>query len=216
MSKEPGRPLRAQEDIDRSAEIERLLVEGELVTGADGKQTRVYAKSSEIAARLNVSKSWISKFAHKHKCFQRRAEFQAKVRAKVTEQLIEKEADRIAFDTQKQLEFCDEILGQYREAIKERGVGNVTSTDINNLIRLRRLLQGEADSRQEVHNGVTLEMMEAAHQNLMRAYDSTSAAERGYSDDEPRPTSAPAPPARPFEAVAPESQLHPEVDPKVA
>src|SRR5690348_14886707 len=83
--KKQGRKPRSIEQGDVNAEIDRLLVEGELVTDADGKQVRVYPMSREVAERLGVSPSWVSKLARQNRCFQRRAELRSRIETQARE-----------------------------------------------------------------------------------------------------------------------------------
>lgn len=184
MSNELGRKPRSMEQADRNGEMERLLVEGELITGSDGKQTRVFPHGCEIAERLGVSNAWVSKFANKHRCFQRRAEYQAKVQAKVQQKLVRQEAKRIAFDTERSVSLCDKVLARYEDMLDERGVGNFTVADMNTVIRLRRYLQGDADSRQEVTNAITLSSLQTAHREMLRQVHDVSPEECGIEPDD--------------------------------
>jgi len=184
MSHELGRPVRFIDSTIQHEEIDRLLVEGETVTGNDGKPMRVYPMSREIAERLGVSPSWISKYARAHRCFERRAELQSQVQAKAHAELVREEGKRLAFDTERMLKICDKLMEKYEEAIDERGVGNFTAADLNTVARLRRFLQGDADSRQEVKNGVTLEAMQAAHLQLLKMINGATPEEAGVENDD--------------------------------
>ena len=58
-------------------EVDRLLVEGELVVGADGAETRVWPSQREVAKRFKVAPSLVAAFAKQSRCVERRAAFQA-------------------------------------------------------------------------------------------------------------------------------------------
>lgn len=178
-----GRKPRYLESTDRNAELERLLVQGELVTDHDGKQTRVYPNGQEVAKRLGISAAWVSKFARKHRCHERRAVYQAKVQEKVQERLIQAESKRLAFDTERTLSLCDKVLGKFEELLDERGVGNFSVADMNTIVRLRRYLQGDADSRQEVASSINLDTLQVAHRDMMRRLNGVSAEECGLEPE---------------------------------
>ena len=162
-----GRKPRSIEKSDRNAELERLLVEGEMVDGDDGKQRRAYPLGKDIAERLGVSNAWVSKYAKAHQCVERRRALQRAAQERAQQKLAEMDANRITFDLDRQLSLCDNILEKYRDAIEQRGIGNVTAADINAMIRLRHFIGGNADSRVETQqHTVTLEMMQEAHARL--------------------------------------------------
>jgi hypothetical protein len=58
-------------------EVDQLLVEGELVVGDDGVETRVWPTQREVASRFGVSPGLIGMFAKKARCTERKAAFQA-------------------------------------------------------------------------------------------------------------------------------------------
>ena len=58
-------------------EVDRLLVEGELVAGADGAETRVWPSQREVAKRFKVAPSLVAAFAKQSRCVDRKAAFQA-------------------------------------------------------------------------------------------------------------------------------------------
>lgn len=177
-----GRKPRSIEQADRNAEIDRLLVDGEMVDGDDGRPRRVYPLGKDIAARLGVSSAWVSKYASNHQCLERRRAQQRVTQDRAQQKLSELESDRIVFDLDRQLTLCDSILEKYREVIEERGIGNVTASDINAMIRLRHFIEGNADSRVETQQSVlTLEMMQEAHRDLVRVPNADDSAE----DSEP-------------------------------
>jgi hypothetical protein len=168
MANNMGRKPRSIENDDRNAQLERLLIEGDVVSDEHGNEKRVFLTGQAIATRLGISKAWVSKYAQTRKCYERRAAWKKAVQDKAREKLAMKEGNRIAFDLDHQLALCDGILVKYQQAIEERGVGNVTAADINAMIRLRHFIEGNADSRVETQQqNVTLEMMQEAHAKLV-------------------------------------------------
>ena len=167
MTSNMGRKPRSIEQADRNAEIDRLLVEGEMIESDDGKQRRAYPLGKDIAQRIGVSNAWVSKYAKAHQCIERRRALVRAAQEQAQQKLAVMDSDRIAFDLDRQLSLCDSILEKYRDAIEQRGVGNVTAADINAMIRLRHFIGGNADSRVETQQQtVTLEMMQEAHARL--------------------------------------------------
>jgi predicted transcriptional regulator len=208
-----GRSTRSVEKEDRNTEIERLLVEGELVTDTNGAEVRAYPLAYEVAERLGVSKSWVSKYARQNRCLERRAVFQHAVKTQVRDKIVRSEANRVAFERAEQLALCDQLLAKYTDAIESREVGNVTATDINAIVRLRHFISGDADSRAEVTHGVTLEMMQAAHREALRTVHIATPEERGRDDANVFTSNTPL--ASSFDEAGQESEVHQEVDQKL-
>ena len=75
-----GRPTKDEgPKLSQPEEVARLLVEGEVVPGADGEAKRVSLTQRDVAARFSVSPSLIAEFAKKHRTTERRAELRAKL-----------------------------------------------------------------------------------------------------------------------------------------
>ncbi|WP_223643807.1 AT hook motif domain protein [Corallococcus sp. EGB] len=75
-----GRPTKDEgPKLSQPEEVERLLVEGEVVPGPDGEAKRVWLTQRDVAARFNVSPSLIAEFAKKHRTTEHRAELRAKL-----------------------------------------------------------------------------------------------------------------------------------------
>lgn len=72
-----GRPRREDGPKMPYHEVDRLLVEGELLAGADGTETRVWPSQREVAKRFSVAPSLVAAFAKQHRCVERKAAFQA-------------------------------------------------------------------------------------------------------------------------------------------
>lgn len=68
-----GRPPREDGPKLPRDEVERLLVEGEVVVGDDGVDTRVWPSQREVARRFGVAPSLVAALAKQHRCAERRA-----------------------------------------------------------------------------------------------------------------------------------------------
>lgn len=68
-----GRPPREDGPKLPREEVERLLVEGEVVVGDDGVEGRVWPSQREVARRFGVAPSLVAAFAKQHRCAERRA-----------------------------------------------------------------------------------------------------------------------------------------------
>jgi len=72
-----GRPRREDGPKMPYHEVDRLLVEGEIVVGTDGAETRVWPSQREVAKRFKVAPSLVAAFAKQSRCVERKAAFQA-------------------------------------------------------------------------------------------------------------------------------------------
>lgn len=210
MSNHLGRKPRSMGQADRNFELERLLVEGEMVDGGDGRQRRVYPLGKDIAERLGVSNAWVSKYAKVHRCFERRRTLQKSTREEATRKLIELESTRLAFDTERTLALCDRVLASYDDMLRERGMSSFTATDLNTIVRLRRFLEGDADSRQEVTSSITLETLQVAHRDMMNRIHDVTAEECGMEPGDAAPP-AESPHTLPFEEAAGQGEIDSEM-----
>jgi len=72
-----GRPRREQGPKLPREEVDRLLVEGELVTEPEGNEIRHWPSQRQLALRYGVAASLIGAFAKKNRCGERRKAFLA-------------------------------------------------------------------------------------------------------------------------------------------
>ena len=96
-----------------SYEVERLLVEGEVVSDESGEAKRVWPSQREVAARFSVSPSLIAEFSKKHRCAERRAELQAQLTTPPKDDKAPAESANVERET------CEEGRGA-RETNKRR------------------------------------------------------------------------------------------------
>lgn len=180
-----GRPRKGDAPRVPYEELDRLLVFGEVVPCEGGAGTAIhYPSYRELARRYGVAHSLIAQYARRHDCLRRRAEAQARVAARADQKLIELRARSIAMSKEDALRIVDSYLAGFETALAEGRVRFDNPSDFNTMVRLKTFLEGEADSRQELHATLTLEDIQARHQRMLRAA-AASAAERGTSA--PRP-----------------------------
>lgn len=75
-----GRPTKGEgPKLSDPKEVERLLVEGEVVPGDGGEAKRVWLTQRDVAARFGVAVSTIAAFAKEHRTTERREELRAQV-----------------------------------------------------------------------------------------------------------------------------------------
>jgi len=173
-----GRPRKNEVRIPEE-EVDRLLVQGEAKTHpSTGASTIYFPSYREIADRFGVANSSIAQFAAKHNCLARRTELQRKTRVKAEEKLATKRADAIVMSSDETIGIVDAYIRQFYQALDEGKVRCDNPADLNTMVRLKQLLLGDADSRQELQQNISLEVLAARHQEMLRVSVSSS-AERG-------------------------------------
>lgn len=167
--KQGGRRLKGDGPSFPQEEVDRLLVHGEMSSSDDGLNMYVaYPSYREIANRYGVAHSLIAAFAKTHNCMLRRKQAQARVQEMADSKLIEMRADALAVTRDDQIRTIDRFLLSFEEALAENRVRVDSPADFNTLCRLKAYLLGEADSRQEIYNGLpTLEELQARHARML-------------------------------------------------
>ena len=75
-----GRPTKGEgPKLSNPDEVERLLVEGEVVPDEHGEAKRVWLTQRDVAARFGVAVSTIAAFAKEHRTTERREELRAQL-----------------------------------------------------------------------------------------------------------------------------------------
>jgi hypothetical protein len=92
----------------------------------------------------------------------------------------------------------DTYVLAFFQALEENRVRCDNPSDLNTLLRLKQLLIGGADSRQEVSQAISLETLQLRHRDVLRTSIGATAAERGLPEPTPRTDEdAPAEPPEP-------------------
>jgi transposase-like protein len=174
----PGEP------VDTS-QMDRWLVHGETVPirGASAEAV-IYPSISEIARRLGVTRAEVVAYGREHDCERRRAEAEARVRARVDQKLIESRAERIAVTRERKIEIVDHYIEAFYEALKDGRVRVDSIQDFNAMVRLRSFLEGGADQRSELLGGLSLDDLRTSHAEFLRDRSADTAAMVGVSEAE--------------------------------
>jgi hypothetical protein len=174
-----GRPTKGEGPRVPYEELDKILVFGEVVPVGNGEETTVYFPSyRELAERYGVSSSVISDYAQSRNVQRRRKEAQARIQAKVEQKVVELRAKAIAYTKEDELRVIDSYLAGFEKAIAEQRVRFDNPADFNTMVRLKEFVMGNADSRQEIHASLSLEVLQTRHREMMRAVH-VSSAERG-------------------------------------
>jgi hypothetical protein len=167
-----GRPKKADAPIVPWDEVDRLLVFGEVVKDAEtGRETVKFPSLQDLGVRYGVSRNRVWQYASKRRCYQRREEARLKTEARFEEKVVEKVAEARALATADVVAVVDDYIRGFRRAVDDGKVRFDSPADLDRLVRLKELLAGNADSRQELRGGLTLEAVQQRHQRLRAQID---------------------------------------------
>jgi hypothetical protein len=168
----PGRPRRADAPVVPWNEVDRLLVFGEKVkdeeTGLEGISFPSYA---ELSTRYGVSKSRIGQYATRARCLPRRGEASERERARYEQKIVERRAEARALGADDVIQIIDGYIDGFRKSVEEGRVRCDSPADLDRLVRLKELMLGNADSRQELQGGLTLDAIQQRHQQWRTQVD---------------------------------------------
>lgn len=154
-----GRPKGRFDPTIDWAHIRNIFVRGELHEGAEGPTT-VYPSLRELAKRYGVSNQRIHQKISEENWIGQRDRFQQTVTHKTDERV----AEARAVATVDGLVVLDEWIDLFRKNLQEGRVRADSLQDLNTALRLRKFLEGEAESRHESKQVITLEQLERIHQ----------------------------------------------------
>ena len=184
-SKRPrGRPRRADAPIIPWDEVDRLLVHGEKVKDeGSGHETRRFPSLEEIGKRYGVSKNRIWQYASKHKCLERRKESEAREQIRYDRIVTARRAEARALGTEDVVEVVDDYIRGFKQAVTDGKVRMDSAADLDRLVRLKELMLGNADSRQEIQGGLTLDAIQERHRKLRAQVDGLTPELAGTDSD---------------------------------
>ncbi|MBI3184637.1 MAG: hypothetical protein HYZ28_21075 [Myxococcales bacterium] len=183
-----GRPKKADAPIVPWDEVDRLLVFGEVVKDPDTDREAVkFPSLADLGARYGVSRNRVWQYASKARCYQRREEARLKAQARFEEKVVEKVAEARALATADVVQVVDDYIRGFQQAVDGGKVRFDSPADLDRLVRLKELLVGNADSRQELRGGLTLESIQQRHQRLRAQLDTLTPELEGTAIDEGAP-----------------------------
>jgi len=182
MTKNTGRNHKGDGPAFPHDEVDRLLVHGELIDTGAGACHLHFPTYRQLAKKYNVSHSLIGKFAKRHNCAMRRQQAEKRVKEMADMKLSELRADDLAVTRDDSVRIIDRFLLQFESALKEDRVRCDNPTDYNTMIRLKSFLLGDADSRQELLGGITLETIQERYKVLQDEFTESSESMRGQAN----------------------------------
>lgn len=185
-----GRPKRADAPNVPWDVVDRALVHGEKRPDPDSGKPRLhYPTMQELADRYGVSRNRVWQYASSRKCLERRKEAQLRERYQYDAKVATKRAEARAVASEDVFEIIDAFLERFRASLNEGSVRADSPADFDRLVRLKELLQGNADSRQSVQGALSLDVIQQRHQKLRSQLDALNPALAGV-EPEPPPSTA--------------------------
>ena len=162
-----GRPRRADAPVVPWDEVDRLLVHGEkLKDDSTGHETICFPSLEQLGKRYGVSKNRIWQYASKHKCMERRKESEVREQTRYDRIVNARRAEARALGTEDVVEVVDDYIRGFKGAVTDGKVRFDSPADLDRLVRLKELMLGNADSRQEIQGGLTLDAIQERHRKL--------------------------------------------------
>lgn len=159
-----GRPKKADAPVIDWEAVDAALVFGEKYRDPKtGRETLRFPSLADLAARYGVSANRIWQYSSRHDCMRRREEARLRAQARFEEKMVEKVAEARALATADVVAIVDSCIHAFRRAVDEGRVRLDNPGDFDRLVRLRELLAGNADSRQELRGGLTLAAIQERH-----------------------------------------------------
>lgn len=167
-------------------EVDRLLVFGEKVKdSASGHEAVKFPSLEELGQRYGVSKNRIWQYASKHKCLERRKESQVREQTRYERIVVARRAEARALGTEDVVQIIDGYIEGFRAAVDEGKVRFDSPADLDRLVRLKELMLGNADSRQEIQGGLTLDAIQQRHHRLRAQVEGLTPELSGTAADQP-------------------------------
>ena len=161
-------------------ELDRILVFGEVVECEAGENATVhFPLYRRLALRCGVSRSLIAHYSRKHDRLRRREEAQTRIAAKAAQRLVELRAKAIALSRDDAVRIIDSCFVNFEKALAEGRVRFDNPGDFNTMLQLNEFILGGADSRQEIHESLSLESIQERHRRMMRQVEATPTAALG-------------------------------------
>jgi len=164
-------------------ELDKLLVFGHPRPMPDGTVSVYYPTRQEIADQLRIAASTVATHWKKHDCARRRAEARARIMARVEAQLVEETVETIAMSRERTIAVIDKYIARYEAAVEDGVARTDLASDFDRMVRLKELLTGNAESRAEVQQTLSLELAQRQHAQVLHELEQASPAELGMIID---------------------------------
>lgn len=162
-----GRPRSGEGPIIPWQEVDKALVFGEVVRDPKtGREAVKYPSIAVLAKRYDCSRTVIWRFASRSRCYARREEARLKTQETYERKVIEKLANTQVQAAVDVTGIVDSYIDGFRQALKAGRVRVDSPADLDRLVRLKELLTGHADSRNELQGELSLEAIQGRHRRL--------------------------------------------------
>jgi hypothetical protein len=186
----PGRPRKGDAPKVPWDVVDRALVHGEKEVDPETGRTNIrYPTMEELGNRYGVSKNRVWQYASGRKCLERRKEAEMRERFRYDAKISERKAEARALASEDLFGIIDAFVERFRKGLDEGDVRADSPADFDRLVRLKELLQGNADSRQSIQGSLSLDSIQQRHQKLRAQLESMNPAASGVEPDAPPSTS---------------------------
>jgi hypothetical protein len=168
-----GRPKSADAPVVPWIEVDRILVHGERVEGADPTARR-FPSFKEVAKRYGVSQTRIWQYAARHRCMDRRKEAEVRELVRYDQHVAARRADARALCAEEIVAVVDEFIRGFKQAMDEGKIRFDSPADLDKMVRLRQLVTGGPDARTELTGTLTLEAIQQRYRLLRGQVENTT------------------------------------------
>jgi hypothetical protein len=192
-SRPRGRPKKADAPKVPWDVVDRALVHGEKRTDFETGAVYIeFPSMEELGKRYGVSRNRVWQYATKNKCLDRRKETKVRAQHKYDVKVAEKKAEARALATEDVTAIVDSYIENFRQQLDGGNVRADSPADFDRLVRLKELLQGNADSRQSIEGTLSLESIQERHHRLRTQLEALSGnpALEGVNDEDDGPSTS--------------------------
>jgi hypothetical protein len=169
MSRVRGRPKGSNKPQVKWEEVDALLVHGATSISEEGEVLTRYPSYRELGEKFKVAHTLVAKFAEKNNCLERREQAAKRFREVKDQKLAEFRGDQVAVKIDDKIRIIDRCLIKFEEMVKE-GQIQLSPADFNTFCRLKLLLQGDVESRQEVMGGLSIDELQRRHREYLEDF----------------------------------------------
>ena len=190
-SRPRGRPKRADAPRVPWDVVDRALVHGEKRQDYEGGPIYIaFPSMEELGKRYGVSRNRVWQYASKNKCLDRRKEVKVRTQHRYDAKVADKKAEARALATEDVTAIVDSYIESFRKQLDDGNVRADSPADFDRLVRLKELLQGNADSRQSIEGTLSLESIQERHHRLRAQLEALSGnpALEGVTDEDDGPS----------------------------
>jgi hypothetical protein len=151
-----------------------------------------FPSMEELGKRYGVSRNRVWQYATRYKCLDRRKEAKIRAQHRYDAKIAERKAEARVLATEDITAIVDSYLELFSKQLDEGNVRADDPADFDRLVRLKELLQGNADSRQSIEGTLSLESIQQRHHRLRTQLEAIggNTALDGVTDEDDGPSTS--------------------------